>query len=374
MLNMNPFAMKTRGMMSENLESEIAHFKDEFFNRQVLKELGWREAESLNIEGCSSWEDVAAKAEGNSVEVGTNGWPRKPLILRNQSLFQIDTSFLRDVKLASDGQSFLRLCETQYPLDKQFSRVYKQVNCKEESLSSFGFTMSMKGLVKFEVPLNMNVTKEDALFACGPWYTDGHVETGGDDSISFTPVGEKLFLIAERGMSSVKFERKMRDARYFMRYIKQGPSKEDVDKVRFYIADPDAILCQPALCSHAVLTFSTGPSFVLGWEGAMLSDTTRAAEVLRYYAFGVRRSFLKNRILEQGCTETLAEFGVEKNCDAVEHLGNFEKTSLVVLPSGSKAGRPKGLTKKYKRSLNLPNQKARFLASTSVNSEENKEN
>ena len=60
----------------------------------------------------------------------------------------------------------------------------------------------MSGIVEFTLQENVKVTATDAIITLGPWFTEADVE-GGDDSVSFTPLGLKKFLIAERGMASL---------------------------------------------------------------------------------------------------------------------------------------------------------------------------
>ena len=48
----------------------------------------------------------------------------------------------------------------------------------------------MESLVKFKIPANF-FCHFDALFQFSPWFTEAHVETGGKDSISYTPIGKK---------------------------------------------------------------------------------------------------------------------------------------------------------------------------------------
>ena len=40
----------------------------------------------------------------------------------------------------------------------------------------------------------MTLKKGNGIETNGIWFSDGHVEVGGDDSISYTSFGSKLFL------------------------------------------------------------------------------------------------------------------------------------------------------------------------------------
>ena len=53
--------------------------------------------------------------------------------------------------------------------------------------------VSVNGLVNYSVPNSLKETKIDGIIQFTNWITDGHIETGGDDSISVTLLDEKLF-------------------------------------------------------------------------------------------------------------------------------------------------------------------------------------
>ena len=141
----------------------------------------------------------------------------------------------------------------------------------------------MKDLVICNIPSCVKQTKLDALLQFKSWWTDGHIETGGEESISVIPIGNKLFLISERGNFSIDLERNMRQESDFMNLIKSGPSNQVMqNKVRYYI------LCKLGLCAHCVLTASEGVSMVFGWEARNLSGHSITQETLRYYSSGIR--------------------------------------------------------------------------------------
>ena len=60
-------------------------------------------------------------------------------------------------------------------------------------------------------------------------------------------------------------------------------------RVWFYFTDPLSLMVQPALCAHAVVTLSSGPSMVAGFEGKMECDLLRREQVIQYYATGLGR-------------------------------------------------------------------------------------
>ena len=123
------------------------------------------------------------------------------------------------------------------------------------------YSLSVNGLVNYFVPNSLKETKIDGIIQFNSWITDGHIETGGDDSISVTLFGEKLYFICAPGTHSKKFEKLIRNVDDFISFVETGPESSAVkSNITFYIPQPDLILCQPSLASHAVLTSTLGVS------------------------------------------------------------------------------------------------------------------
>ena len=82
--------------------------------------------------------------------------------------------------------------------------LYCQIRSHDESFTnnSIAYSFSLDGLVEMQLPQCLTLTKLDGIMSYGPLYTDGHIETGGDDSITYVPIGKKLMLIAKRGKPS----------------------------------------------------------------------------------------------------------------------------------------------------------------------------
>ena len=161
--------------------------------------------------------------------------------------------------------------------------------------------MSVKCLVKFSVPQTLKKIEIDGIVQFNSWLTEGHIKTGGDDSISVTLMGEKLYFICTPGTHSINFEKFIRNVDDFMSFIQAGPDKSLVkSNINFYIPEPNTLLCQPSLASHAVLTSTIGISFVWGWEACNLNDTKRIDRTLRSYASGIEHGDYKNLLKYAG--------------------------------------------------------------------------
>ena len=133
--------------------------------------------------------------------------------------------------------------------------------------NSKAWSFNLEGLVDYTVPECITVTKLDGICSFGKWYTSAHIETGGDDSITFVPVGKKFMLIAKRGIASRGFEKLFNSVKNVLHCLSKPPSSLMKRIVKFFITDPNSLMVQPALCAHTVITWGGGPALVMGFEG-----------------------------------------------------------------------------------------------------------
>ena len=59
----------------------------------------------------------------------------------------------------------------------------------------------------------------------------------------------------------------MTSVKFLLISLSMPPPKSVKHRVWFYFTDPLSLMVQPALCAHAVVTLSSGPSMVAGFEG-----------------------------------------------------------------------------------------------------------
>ena len=83
-------------------------------------------------------------------------------------------------------------------------KMFQQLESGDASFSSSSkaWSFAVDSLAECVVPNSLCLTKIDGIASFGPWFTAGHIETGGDDSITHVPIGRKFMLIAERGLVS----------------------------------------------------------------------------------------------------------------------------------------------------------------------------
>ena len=131
-------------------------------------------------------------------------------------------------------------------------------------------------MVDYRIPSGLQKTKLDAIVSLGLWYTEGHVETGGDDIITHVPVGKKLISIADRGNHSTKLEELLQGTKALFNFLPKGPSNNAVQKkVRFYVTTPTSLMIQLDLCAHTAIMLSEGPVLVAGFETKLVVEDLR---------------------------------------------------------------------------------------------------
>ena len=104
----------------------------------------------------------------------------------------------------SDVDCYFNLPSTVNKLGRE-SRIYSKIACPEVELNKHSWCYSMlKNIVSTDIPTCFKLTKLDAIVQFNPWFTDGHIETGGDDSVSIMLL-EKIYFICTPGKRAIKF-------------------------------------------------------------------------------------------------------------------------------------------------------------------------
>ena len=180
---------------------------ENLYDEQNLIKLACDAVPSFDGKNCESWADLAQKIKSScgSAEVNFD-WPTEPIVIKDQQLIHVNESFRRNFAAAATSASNLLTCIRTKKL-KMKSRVYQEI--KSDVLfakSSRAWSLDLGSLVDYQLPSCVVLNKLDAIASFGPWFTSGHIETGGDDSITHGPVGNKNMLIATRGCASRRLE------------------------------------------------------------------------------------------------------------------------------------------------------------------------
>ena len=230
-------------------------------NEQRLVELGWCPVATIDGANFTTWRQVAQKVtqlgHGESV---TDDWCNIPIVVKNQKLFRVDTTFLNNIKRIKTRLQFLLNVKKNYLTEKE--AIYGPITSHDDvfTQTSAAYSFNLEELVKMKVPKALTVTKLDGIVAFGPWFTAGHIEAGGDDSITHVPIGRKLMVIAKRGNPARGLEALMTSVKSLVNLLTKPPPKRFGCDVKLFFTSPDSIMVQPALWAHTVITFGNGPS------------------------------------------------------------------------------------------------------------------
>ena len=365
----------------KSLHERIVDFNSTYRNFDKLKSLGWNVVPIIDVEQSSTWLEATSKIiTAGYANYISNDWVQKPISITNHNLFQFDQNFLNFLNGISNEQQFLSDVDCYFNLPSTVnnlgreSRIYSKLACPDVELNqhSWCYSMSLKNIVSTNIPTCLKLTKLDAIVQFNSWFTDGHIETGGDDSVPITLLGEKLYFICTPGKHSINFEKIIRNSDDFMNFVMKAPVNSFTkENVKCYIPQPGYILCQPSLASHAVLTSTAGVSFVWGWEACNMKDSNRVERVLRDYGSGIRHEGFKALLGYagmEGALQTSKELDKSHEVEVSglsEHLYAFNRSGVKHTLDSSKRGNNSPLrtaSKRMKRSFRLPGRKELYLA------------
>ena len=157
---------------------------------------------------------------------------------------------------------------------------------------------------------------KDLLAVKGPWFTAGHIESAGGESIAKLASGRKLWIISTNFASS-QFELNITDFNSVYRLLMLPESMNRNEKkmcrgLRYHLAEPGDELIQPPLFAHCILTgrslTSDGKSrwsLVHGWEGVSISDLKKGGQVFGRFSFGSGQDYVEKWIQWYGLDELI---------------------------------------------------------------------
>ena len=198
--------------------------------------------------------------------------------------------FVKDIASMKNGLRLILDVRKEWKLNGS-NRICGPISSldSEYSKTSNAWSFNADGLCRYSFPNTLGPTKVDGTCSFGKWFIAGHVETGGDDSVTHVPVGKKLMVIAKRGKASRRVESLLTSPKAVVKLLSKPPSALWKQTLKFYISDPYSLMIQLTLCAHAVITVNEGPALVVGFEGEMDADINRRSQVLQYYSKGLRR-------------------------------------------------------------------------------------
>ena len=284
-------------------------------SEQNLLELGWRPVLEVDGTHCKTWKKVGIQMERcGMASVSSGERATEPLLITNQALLKINYEFGTKLTTTKIGLAWLLHMKKEILIPK--TQIYGPMKSYDKEFTEFSTAVSINldNLVNVQCPVSLTVTKSDRIMSFGSWFTSGHVENGGDDSITYVPLG-KFILIAKRGNPSRRLEALLTSVKALVNLLTKPPPKQWRDSVKFFITQPRSLMIQSALCAQTVLTMGERPALVVGFEGYMQHDVRMRPQVLKYYATGLQRErqiLLLKKVSDQTVLGKLQEWKMKK--------------------------------------------------------------
>ena len=178
-------------------------------NEEKLIALGWKAVPAIDGADGAILSDIAMEMKSCGLSLLMDrDWAKEPVVIRNQSLFTMHAGFVQNVSSVSTGQRLMSNIRKFWKLHGQ-DRVYGPISSFDTKFTntSSAWSFNLDGLVEYMLPNALILTKLDGIVSFDRWYTAGHIETSGDDSILYLTIGKKLMLTAKRGKPARRLER-----------------------------------------------------------------------------------------------------------------------------------------------------------------------
>ena len=340
-------SQRKKNRVRNSIQGQYAHFVKRFSEPAEWEKLGWLPVPTLDGKTLNTWEAFEEKHFGGRRSfMGLND---SPYHVVNQELVSA-TKFIEQMrkKSLSTLVNWMKRQEKVIPTGK--------LKCSDDVFkTSYGWAMEMSSFTEMERPSYLDVNEQNAIITWGGWFTEGHIELAGDESISHVPIGKKVYLIAKRGPASKYLVNQTKCAKEFMNLVVRGPPALYKEKIFYFISSSKSVLLQPALCAHSVLTLSKNLAIVMGWEAGNKTDAIRAKHVSDYYGFGVgceTKAFIKTVPKQKrgDVIKVLKQTGVSDMTELLERL--HERNDWIGSKKAGNVGRPT-LSKQKRRILNI---------------------
>ena len=171
--------------MREPVKQIYDRFNRKFALACEWGKLGWQAVPILNGDGLSSWESLEAVHFKNKRVFGCAD--DTPYEIANQSLI---TWKGKPNCLAKKSMVGLK----NWVARKAYKVPVKKLLCRDKLFAqSMGWAMDLSQLVEMEVPSYLDLQEQNSIITWGGWFTEGHVEIAGDESVTCVPWGERHF-------------------------------------------------------------------------------------------------------------------------------------------------------------------------------------
>ena len=211
-----------------------------------LSRRGWNLLPKIDAAGILDWKLLCEKIRTEELIDNANThaeWVSTPMEVKNQQLFSLDTVFTSKLSSVQSTSALRKIWNCKGNGEPKINLT--PIVCRDEAfIDSKAWAFSVHHLSKYRMPKSLQFRTVDAIFSRGQWFTEAHVELCGDESISATLLGKKLFLYTLRGEPSKLLVQQMKSSKSFRDFIFKGPPPKLSDK--WFASIPEPTSCHTA--------------------------------------------------------------------------------------------------------------------------------
>ena len=171
--------MHLRETVSTRLGAKLESDWESILNKKKLLGLGWQAVPAIDGTNCYTWWEAMEKFKQKCLGINIiNNWCLDPVVIENQNLFRMEPVFCEKIASMQTKLRFIMNVRKKFLVGEY---LYRQIRSHDESFTNNSIAYSFKsdGLVEMQLPQCLTLTKLDGIMSYGPWYTAGHIETGG---------------------------------------------------------------------------------------------------------------------------------------------------------------------------------------------------
>ena len=173
-----------------------------------------------------------------------------------------------------------------------------------ESTETVSFQIERNNL-QLELSPELTLIATYLLVAKGSWFTNGHIEFGGADSVAKLVSGCKLWIMSQ-SVNTSRFLLKIRTFNQLLNFLIVKPGENVTTKYKglfYHVGKSGDLIIQPSLFAHCVVTKEEKTkedrriwALVHGWEAINRNDMKLGRTVINNFCFGVTSSVIETLI------------------------------------------------------------------------------
>ena len=259
-----------------------------FSTIQTWIKLGWTEIPKVNGKGYREFDELCAILKKDHIDFITDSgdWFKHAVEIENQELIRINKRFVKDLVKCKNLKDIEAIWNVRGNGRNKKGAVKFIESRFDETVPYAAYAVQLEHLCTWLLPSSLQVSSVAGIYTLDKWFTEGHIEVNGEDSIAVIPFGTKLFIYAAGITASRWLLKAVINVPSFMALAMNGPPEEWKRKLFFCIPKSTSVIAQPSFWAHAVLTVQ-GPSFILGWEAGSLNEEGRLRTVQFSFARGL---------------------------------------------------------------------------------------